>query len=146
MAETSSDGSNRSGARAASSATAPARPRPALPRKQERRRGLIPSACVLLVGGAIAVVVLATMSPKSVTATNPTPVTAAIPERDLRTARITTNSDGNGCSQQIFDNQSGRMFRSQKPCDTTEYDASGVPVPAGTIHRLDAISKSFPGH
>jgi hypothetical protein len=91
------------------------------------------------------VAVVATMSPKSVIATNSSPAATAMPERD-RTARITTNSDGNGCSQQIFDNQSGRMFRSQKPCDMTEYDANGVPVPAGTIHRLDAISKSFPGH
>lgn len=91
-------------------------------------------------------VVVATMSPKSVTATNSPPAATAMPERDIRTARITRNSDGNGCSQQIFDNQSGRMFQSQKPCDMTEYDANGVPVPAGTIHRLDAISKSFPGH
>jgi hypothetical protein len=70
----------------------------------------------------------------------------AMPEGDFRTAKITKESDGRGCWRQIFDNQTGSMVRSQEPCDATSYDANGAPVPVGTIHRLDAISKSFSGH
>jgi hypothetical protein len=54
--------------------------------------------------------------------------------------------DGKGCSQQVFDNQTGRMRQSQLPCEAIAYDSNGAPVPVGTIHRLDAIRKSFSGH
>jgi hypothetical protein len=37
------------------------------------------------------------------------------------------------------------MTRSQQACDTTARDSNGVPIPLGTIHRLDAISKAFSG-
>jgi hypothetical protein len=69
-----------------------------------------------------------------------------MPDGDVRTAKITNDSDGKGCWQQIFDNQTGRMVRTPQPCEATVYDSKGAPVPVGTIHRLDAISKSFPGH
>ncbi len=43
-----------------------------------------------------------------------------------------------------FDNDSGRPIGQFKPCDTADIlDANGVPMPTGTIRRLDAISKSF---
>jgi hypothetical protein len=70
----------------------------------------------------------------------------AMPEGDFRTAKITKESDGRGCSRQVFDNQTGSMGRTQEPCEATSYDADGAPVPVGTLHRLDAISKSFSGH
>ena len=116
-------------------------------RTQERRRGLIVGCSMLLVAALIAVaVVIATGSPKSVTGLNTAPVTTTTSELDLRSAKITQDLDGKGCSQQVFDNQTGRMRQSQLPCDATTFDGNGVPVPVGTIHRLDAISKSFPGH
>jgi hypothetical protein len=102
---------------------------------------------MLLVAVLIAVAtVVATRSPNSVTALNPPPVTTTASDSDLRIARITKDLDGKGCSQQVFDNQTGRMRQSQLPCEATAFDSNGVPVPVGTIHRLDAISKSFPGH
>ena len=58
------------------------------------------------------------------------------------TARITRDNNGT-CAQQVFDNQTGRMMRSSQPCEATTYDSNGMPVPVGTIHRLDAISKGF---
>ena len=116
-------------------------------RTQERRRGLIVGCSMLLVAALIAMAaVVATESPKSVSALNAAPTTTAAPEPDLRTAKITKDLDGKGCSQQVFDNQTGRMRQSQLPCEATTFDSNGVPVPVGTIHRLDAISKSFPGH
>ncbi len=102
---------------------------------------------MLLGAVLIAVAVLvATESRISVTMLDAAPVATATPELDLRTAKITKDLDGKGCSQQVFDNQTGRMRQSQLPCEATAFDSNGVPVPVGTIHRLDAISKSFPGH
>ncbi len=113
---------------------------------QERRRGLIVGGSMLFVAALIAVAaVVATGSPKSVTALNAAPVTTATPDVDLRTAKITKDLDGKGCSQQVFDNQTGRVRQSGLPCDATAFDSDGAPVPVGTIHRLDAISKSFSG-
>jgi hypothetical protein len=116
-------------------------------RKQERRRGLVVGCSMLLVAALIAVAVaVATGSTKSLTALNAAPTTISTSELDLRTAKITQDLDGKGCSQQVFDNQTGRMRQSQLPCEATTFDSDGVPVPVGTIHRLDAISKSFSGH
>jgi hypothetical protein len=98
-----------------------------------------------MLAATITAVVVVTASPTSVIATGAPPA-AAPPENELRTARITTNSDGNGCWQKVFDNQTGRVLQSRKPCEAAAYDINGVPVPIGTIHRLDAISKSFSGH
>jgi hypothetical protein len=145
MGELPSNDSARRAAGAAPPAAAPARLHPMAHRTQERRRALIIGCCILLLAGVIAKIVVASVSAKSVDATNGSFAATAI-ERDLRIAGITTNSADNGCSQQIFDNQSGRMLRSQRPCDVTMYEIEGAPVPLGAMHRLDANSKSFSGH
>jgi len=49
----------------------------------------------------------------------------------------------NQCS--TFDNRTGRVTHLD-PCDVVVRDSYGVPVPTGTIRRLDAISKSFSLH
>jgi hypothetical protein len=146
MGELPSNDSDRPAPGAAPPATVPARRRPMAHRTQERRHALIIGCCAVLLGGMTAKIVVATVSARSVDAANSPFAATAMPERDLRTARITTSSAGNGCSEQLFDNQSGRMLRSQKPCDTTMSDIDWAPVPLGTIHRLDAISKSISGH
>jgi hypothetical protein len=72
--------------------------------------------------------------------------TDVISNNNLRTGKITSSSiDDENCREQEFDNQTGRMTRSEQSCDTNAFDSSGVMVPSGTIHRLDAISKSFSG-
>jgi hypothetical protein len=122
-----------------------AQPRPATQRKQERRRALIVSCGMLLLVSLTAAVVVTIEYPMSVHSNSPQ-AAMAMPDRDVRTAKITIDSDGKGCWQQSFDNQSGRMSRSQQSCEATALDSNGTPVPLGTIHRLDAISKSFSGH
>ena len=44
-----------------------------------------------------------------------------------------------------FNNDTGRLVEVSKPCekDNVRLDDKGVPMPMGTVHRLDAISKSF---
>lgn len=55
-------------------------------------------------------------------------------------------SDREFCKRLRFDD-SGRAVRDVVPCDgENSRDARGHPVAAGTMHRLDAISKSFSGH
>jgi hypothetical protein len=114
--------------------------------KQDRRRALMISCGMLLVGAVAVVGMVAAKTPKAMQVSNSLATVQGGPDGDLRTAKITKASDGNGCSQEIFDNQTGRMNRSQQPCEATVYDSRGAPVPVGTIHRLEAISKSFAGH
>jgi hypothetical protein len=112
---------------------------------QERRRALIAACGMLMVVAASTVIVIAAHSLISGHSSRAPEIAMTSPERDLRTARITRDIDGKGCEQNTFDNQTGRMNRSLQPCDATEYDSNGVPIPLGTIHRLDAINKSFSG-
>jgi hypothetical protein len=107
---------------------------------------LIIGCGMLLVGAVATAVMITAKTPKAVQASNPLVTAPGGPDGDVRTAKITRTSDGNGCSQEIFDNQTGRVNRSQQPCEATVYDSHGAPVPVGTIHRLEAISKSFAGH
>ena len=121
--------------------SAPAR---AQSKMQERRRALIIIGGILFVAGLGVMLVIATefmiLPPNSYHAAS------AGPDNNLRTARVTIDSvDGNGCQQQVLDNQTWRMTRTQQPCDPTARDSNGVPIPLGTIHRLGAISKSFSG-
>jgi hypothetical protein len=59
-------------------------------------------------------------------------------------AKVFIDTTGRGdCQQEVFDNQTWRVTRSRQPCEVTEHDANGVPIPKGSMHRLDAISKSF---
>jgi hypothetical protein len=48
------------------------------------------------------------------------------------------------CERMIFDNKSGRFVEVSRSCNKErQFDEHSVPTPEGTIHRLDAISKSF---
>jgi hypothetical protein len=100
---------------------------------------------MLLLTSLTAAVTVTIEYPMSGHSSNAPQTAMAMPGSDARTAKITRDSDGQGCWQQIFDNQTGRMTRSQQPCEATAYDSSGTPVPLGTVHRLEAISKSFSG-
>jgi hypothetical protein len=141
MGETSSEGGRRSG-------TKPARPYSTAHKAQERRiqarrRTALVNGSMLILIIAAAVLVIRAALPKLAQPNASAP--PGMSDNDLRTARITRDLDGGGCAQQAFDNQTGRMTSAPQPCQTTVYDGNGVPVPLGTIHRLDSISKSFPG-
>ena len=66
--------------------------------------------------------------------------------QDVTVGAIVLQTDDQRCQRMTFDNSTGRALDAFKPCENLERrDASGVPVPMGTMHRLDAISKSFAG-
>lgn len=61
---------------------------------------------------------------------------------EQRTGRIVLQIDPNQCRQMKFDNVTGQIGTTSAPCESV-LDSRGMPVPLGTLHRLDAISKSF---
>ena len=62
-----------------------------------------------------------------------------------RTGTIVLRPNLEQCAQATFDNNSGK-FGESKPCDDgLRFDEYGKPIPLGTMHRLDAISRSFLG-
>ena len=64
-----------------------------------------------------------------------------------RTGKIIVQTDLNHCRQGTFDNANGRIVGNDEPCSgDTVLDAHGIPVPTGTIRRLNSISKSFSGN
>jgi hypothetical protein len=68
-------------------------------------------------------------------------------EAGARTGTVMLQTDENRCEVLKFDNDSGRAVDRARRCDkNVTFDARGVPVPLGTVHRLDAISKSFLGN
>lgn len=69
-------------------------------------------------------------------------VTQALP-RALPTGTL-SDSDSGRCRRLTFDND-GQVVQDNVPCDGSVRDARGQPLPMGTMHRLDAISKSFAG-
>jgi hypothetical protein len=65
---------------------------------------------------------------------------------DIQKGKITFNVAGDRCRQIEFGSDTGRVTEIRemnKPCEESAVDQAGLPKPAGTIHRLDAISKSF---
>ena len=138
MGGTPLDGSNNSIRRSA--------PRKPLRLAQERQRALIIGCSILFMVGLGFVLATTVELPMSPHLTNSPQIASVTSNNNSSSAVVMIDSaDGSGCQQQVFDNQTGRMTRSQKPCDATARDSSGVSVPLGTIHRLDAISKSFSG-
>jgi len=122
----------------------PARAQPrSVQSQREHRRALV---IVCLVAAVTTAAVIAAESLILGSSSRAPQVALATPDSEIQTAKITKDFGGKGCSQEAFDNRTGRMTRSPQPCDATTYDSSGMPVPVGTIHRLDAISKSFSGH
>lgn len=72
--------------------------------------------------------------------------TAAGSGSELAPTGTIAQSDQDFCRRLRFDD-AGRVFQDVVPCGgTSARDAHGQPVPAGTMRRLDAISKSFSGH
>jgi hypothetical protein len=61
-----------------------------------------------------------------------------------RTASIVLHPGAKNCQHKVFDNQTGRIADAATPCPSeVPVDDNGNPMPTGTVHTIDAISKSF---
>jgi hypothetical protein len=59
-------------------------------------------------------------------------------------ATIVLHSSASGCQQRSFNNQTGQISDQTSSCQNdVVLDAKGMPMPIGTIHTLNSISKSF---
>jgi hypothetical protein len=110
---------------------------------QKRRRTAKMSLGVFTVGALIAVVAVLAIG----FSTAPAPVDAngAASHPDPNSvATIILRSNSSGCQQRSFNNQTGQISEQTSPChNDVVLDAKGMPIPAGTIHTLNSISKSF---
>jgi hypothetical protein len=108
-------------------------------RRHERWRALIISCVGLAVmaSGAAAVIAIGTLQPPPEMGG-----ASSTSEAKHRNANV-VDELSHQC--QSFDNHTGRMTLAG-PCRAPVLDSNGVPVPSGTVHRLDTISKSFSGH
>ena len=97
---------------------------------------------VASVGASMVVVALVAMVFGS--APSPNVENAASGAEPNSVGTIVLPSGLGGCRQKSFDNQTGKISDQPSPChDEVVLDARGVPVPVGTAHTLNAISKSF---
>jgi hypothetical protein len=106
----------------------------------ERRRIVIVCAGLFVVlGSAILVAMTTNLSSKII---QPGPRdTFGIEERN---GSIVLKGENNRCRQIAFDNDTGRMVETSKPCaNKPVLDDKGVPVPAATIRRMDSIRQGF---
>ena len=108
---------------------------------QERRRILIVCAGLFVVLGAAILVAMMTNLKSA--------LLQPLAPRDLfgieeRNGSIVLKAENNRCRQIAFNNDTGQMKETSKPCyDKPVLDDKGVPVPAATIRRMDTIRDSF---
>jgi hypothetical protein len=110
--------------------------------KDDRSRALIVVAGLVLVLG-VATVMASRPLLQFVLGAQPEN-SRANPAEERRIGRMVIDTGSSvGCRQGTFDNQTGRMTAATEQCDTDVLDKNGIPVPQGTINRLNSISKSF---
>ena len=109
---------------------------------QKRRRLAKMSLGVFAVGASIAVVAVLAMDFS--TASAPVVENGVSHADPNSVATIVLRSSTSGCQQRSFNNQTGQISDQTSSChDDVVLDAKGMPVPTGTVHTLNSISKSF---
>jgi hypothetical protein len=108
---------------------------------QKRRRLTKMSLGVFAGGASIAVVAVLAIG----FSTAPAPVENGASHVDSNSvATIVLPSRTSGCQQRSFNNQTGQISDQTSPCrNDVVLDTKGMPVPTGTAHTLNSISKSF---
>ena len=108
----------------------------------EQRRIVIVCGVLFVVLGAAILVAMTTDLPSS--------IVQPLGPRDLfgieeRNSSIILKAENNRCRQIAFNNDTGAMKETSKPCYEKKplLDDKGVPVPEATIRRMDTIRDSF---
>jgi hypothetical protein len=100
--------------------------------------------CIGVFSVAALIGVAAILSMEFESAPSPVVQNSPTPTAPNTVGTITVHSAANGCQHRRFDNQTGLMSDTTTPCQQdVPLDAKGVPIPMGTVHTLNAISKSF---
>jgi hypothetical protein len=108
---------------------------------QERRRIVIVCVGLFVVLGAAILVAIMTNLPSSIIQPSGPRDLFGIEERN---GSIVLKAENNRCRQIAFNNDTGQMKETSKPCyDKPVLDDKGVPVPAATIRRMDSIREGF---
>ena len=109
---------------------------------QKRRRLAKMALGVFAAGASIAVV--AVLAIGFSTASAPVAENGASHVDPNSVATIVLPSRTSGCQQRSFNNQTGQISDQTSPCrNDVVLDAKGMPIPTGTTHTLNSISKSF---
>ena len=117
-------------------------------RRHSRRQGwyaLVISFCGLAtIACLIAIMEFSTLAPFFTGAKSLEPISDL---RQAHTGTIVLQRDDGRCEQKKFDNDTGKIVdMASAPCeDQVINDAHGVPIPQGTVRRLDTISRAFSG-
>src|SRR5215475_8038864 len=108
---------------------------------QERRRIMIVSAGLFAVLGAAILVAMTTDLPSSIVQPLGPRDKFGIEERN---GSIVLKAENNRCRQIAFNNDTGAMKETSKPCyDKPIFDDKGVPLPEATVRRMDTIRQGF---
>ncbi len=109
--------------------------------KQERRHIVIVCVGLFVVLGAAILVAIMTNLPSSIIQPSGPRDLFGIEERN---GSIVLKAENNRCRQIAFNNDTGQMKETSKPCyDKPVLDDKGVPVPSATIRRMDSIREGF---
>jgi len=109
--------------------------------KQERRHIVIVCVGLFVVLGAAILVAIMTNLPSSIIQPSGPRDLFGIEERN---GSIVLKAENNRCRQIAFNNDTGQMKETSKPCyDKPVVDDKGVPAPAATIRRMDSIREGF---
>jgi hypothetical protein len=109
---------------------------------QKRRRFAKMSLGVFAVAASITVVAVLAIGFGAAPA--PVAENAASHADPNSVATIVLRSNTSGCQQRSFNNQTGQISDQISSChNDVVLDAKGMPVPTGTVHTLNSISKSF---
>jgi hypothetical protein len=109
-----------------------------------QKRGRLATMCfgIIAVGGLIAAVaIVAMVFIPAPTSTTEKEASRAEPKS---VGTIVLHSSSSDCQQKSFDNRTGQILNQPSSChNDVVLDAKGMPIPSGTIHTLNSISKSF---
>ena len=109
----------------------------------ERRRIVIVCIGLVLVLGTAILVALTTSLPSAIIQRTP------LGPRDTfgieeRSGAILLPPANNRCRQIAFNNDTGRMVETSRPCEKKPaLDEKGIPVPEATMRRMDSIRQGF---
>jgi len=109
-----------------------------------QKRGRLAKMCLGVFAAGALIAAVATFAMPFGTPPSPSVENAASRAEPNSVGTIVLHSGPSGCQQKSFDNQTGQILNQPSSChNDVVLDVKGMPIPAGTVHTLNSISKSF---